>query len=1386
MRSLLLLIATLAVAAGQPTQSFAWKPSTHVYLALAALDEITANVDLLGNAKNPGEVVFYRVNYATGDVVERLGAYEADASLVAALEAHRRAFVMGVLGPDAYPDIATGQARIHVRHPVHSDRWLRYLWEQAQGQDAMIRAFVLGYLTHAIGDMFMHTDVNHFAGGEFTLDVENARGNPLNFNAARHIIFESYVGTRTPELDKNDYDIGIRLVEPLREFMYRHLADARTVEHPALSPRTDTFLGEEVLARKPYLSDGDFESSIPRFFSDLRDGLVGYLNMVDDTVAAIDRQIQAIYDDAARLSCPAGVTCTSPPGDQTAGCIAACTVATGLASPHLARKLIFQAANAGPYTYVMQEWVPNIDDGLRKWLDLNHQLARLLMFAPPDQTDLAAAKDSISHYKDIHLPRMLGLPSVVGEYVVFSNSIKEMIFGDVQDAIDDMRSNLVHFLFEQAFRMSIDEFQEAYVSPQSLFDDVLPLGYVSNENIVGQTTTLAQLNQQLGIVEPGFSFPDRRWRIQDVPPAWNTFTLIKISMLSRNGLRNLLEDLGADCQGDACLPDSNPALGFMRSLDESRQWLPDDPSEPLDDPAFNRYKDPLPGFAFEDCRLYAQLFVQQLGDEHPAFGVDGRTIEARPCAPMVALDAPEINPPGGTFDAPVTVAIATPGNLSTEEADALKIYYTLQVAGRTVEPEQPRPGGTMDSRVHVYTGPFQISPPLDPSQLPITLRAKAYHPDYLPSETVVAAFDVDARLNTPVFSRTSGDYLEPFSVALTLPNAPGGSAVFYTLTGQDPDYNDTQYTGPISLTRGSHELRAVAYRPGYVRSDVASAEYRIFAPNEVERAEAPYFTSPRGSGTFTGSATVAIETDTQDGIIRWTAGLDQLPAIDPTATLGNAYTGPFNLPKGNWFIRAITVKDGLFDSPIAQINVNIVDPLGTTSAPVISPPGGVFNNDVQVRLAGAVTFVNNQGQTVTDSSGMQIQYTLDGSDPDINSNFNPQSNRRYLQPFTLNRSSTLRALAYRTFFPISEIVNVEFRFEAASPSFSQSGGVYYDSVRVALTSETANAIIRYTLDGSEPNEMSTRYTGSILLTSSASIRARAFRNGYSFSEIAEASYVIEGSEAPVIVRQPRDVEAVVGTDVELTARVVGKPEPTLQWFFEDEPLAGATDDTLRLVSVDEGDAGVYTLRVMAGAGDLVSEPGRLIVLPEPIAPEIVADLPEVLEVPAGEPVSFGVDISGSPSPGAAWYRNDRLLTGQSETSISYASADLAHAGAYRIVISNVAGADTSRSMQLVILLAANVSTESDGTLPERFELGQNYPNPFNPATSIPFSVPEPSRVRLTIYDVAGRRLAVLVDRDFGAGRFTARFDASNLASGVYLYRLEAGTWSEVRKMVLVR
>ena len=97
-----------------------------------------------------------------------------------------------------------------------------------------------------------------------------------------------------------------------------------------------------------------------------------------------------------------------------------------------------------------------------------------------------------------------------------------------------------------------------------------------------------------------------------------------------------------------------------------------------------------------------------------------------------------------------------------------------------------------------------------------------------------------------------------------------------------------------------------------------------------------------------------------------------------------------------------------------------------------------------------------------------------------------------------------------------------------------------------------------------------------------------------------------------------------------------------------------------------------------------------------------------------------------------------------------------------------------------------VSQPATEALPEAFELSQNYPNPFNPTTQIRFALPEATEVLLTVYDVMGREVARLAEGRMEAGVHRVSFGGSYLPSGMYLYRLRAGAFSEVRRMLLVK
>ncbi|MCZ7610242.1 MAG: T9SS type A sorting domain-containing protein [Ignavibacterium sp.] len=90
------------------------------------------------------------------------------------------------------------------------------------------------------------------------------------------------------------------------------------------------------------------------------------------------------------------------------------------------------------------------------------------------------------------------------------------------------------------------------------------------------------------------------------------------------------------------------------------------------------------------------------------------------------------------------------------------------------------------------------------------------------------------------------------------------------------------------------------------------------------------------------------------------------------------------------------------------------------------------------------------------------------------------------------------------------------------------------------------------------------------------------------------------------------------------------------------------------------------------------------------------------------------------------------------------------------------------------------------TGPKEFRLEQNYPNPFNPMTTIQYQLPQDSKVILKVYDILGSEVAALVNEEQKAGYKEVKFNAVNIASGMYVYRLQAGNYISTKKMMLLR
>ena len=97
-----------------------------------------------------------------------------------------------------------------------------------------------------------------------------------------------------------------------------------------------------------------------------------------------------------------------------------------------------------------------------------------------------------------------------------------------------------------------------------------------------------------------------------------------------------------------------------------------------------------------------------------------------------------------------------------------------------------------------------------------------------------------------------------------------------------------------------------------------------------------------------------------------------------------------------------------------------------------------------------------------------------------------------------------------------------------------------------------------------------------------------------------------------------------------------------------------------------------------------------------------------------------------------------------------------------------------------------LTAKESPNIPKQFSLEQNYPNPFNNNTKFSYILPEAGQINLSVYNLNGRKISVLVCGFRSAGYHTVTFNASDLSSGIYFYRLETGTYSEIKKMVLIK
>ncbi|MEP7145414.1 MAG: T9SS type A sorting domain-containing protein [bacterium] len=119
----------------------------------------------------------------------------------------------------------------------------------------------------------------------------------------------------------------------------------------------------------------------------------------------------------------------------------------------------------------------------------------------------------------------------------------------------------------------------------------------------------------------------------------------------------------------------------------------------------------------------------------------------------------------------------------------------------------------------------------------------------------------------------------------------------------------------------------------------------------------------------------------------------------------------------------------------------------------------------------------------------------------------------------------------------------------------------------------------------------------------------------------------------------------------------------------------------------------------------------------------------------------------------------------------------------------IAKSDFGNNLYIDNITSGTITGVGNTTLsliPEKYELSQNYPNPFNPVTKINFSLPKQTQVTLKIYDILGKEVAILVNEVKPAGTYDVNFNASNISSGIYFYKIEAENFTDIKRMMLIK
>ncbi len=590
---------------------------------------------------------------------------------------------------------------------------------------------------------------------------------------------------------------------------------------------------------------------------------------------------------------------------------------------------------------------------------------------------------------------------------------------------------------------------------------------------------------------------------------------------------------------------------------------------------------------------------------------------------QVTIQTPVFDPLPGLYTSPQNVSI----NTGTAPVGA-----TLRYTTDGSDPNEASP---------IYSGTI----PVNTGEI-ITIRVRAYAANWLPSDIHTGTYTVTGQvsLNSPVFTPDAGIYTSAQMVTLNTASNPAGATLRYTTDGSEPTATSTIYTAAIAVNN-SQTIKVKAFKTDWLPSVTYESAYTITGQVTLST---PLFNPLPGVYQTAQTVNVIGSPNPVDAVIRYTSD-----GTDPT-TSSPIYASPFNIGlNSSLTIKLRAFRNDWLPSPVYTGSYTVTGQVQLPTT-VFTPAAGIYTTAQSITLS-----------TSTTPAGATLRYTMDGSEP------NEQTSPAYTMPIQLplNSNTTIKVKAFLANWTPSTTVSATYLITGTlainAPVFDPPAGLYYQAQTVAVNSASqAGAVIRYTLDGSDPTTGSPVYSTALPIPQgNTTLKVRAFLANWTSSPVYSATYQVTGqvalptpffSPAPGTYTTAQQVtlnQATVPTGAQIRYTTDGSiPNATSALYTGPISVNLNTIRTIRAVAYlndwlpSEVASATYTVTGQAAINGTVFTPAAGLYT-TPISVSL-----NTTTTPAGATLRYTIDGS-DPTPGSPEYTAAIPLMGDMTTTI---------------------------------------------------------------------------------------------------------------------------------------